>query len=80
MLDWDSLYGEAGAKAMSGGKKRFYDNRVKNIATAHENGKFAVRATVQGDRDYETEIIFDEQGGLYDYKCDCSADKTADGP
>lgn len=80
MLDWDSLYGEAGAKAVSGGKKRFYDNRVKNIAAAHENGKFAVRATVQGDRDYETEIIFDEQGGLYDYSCDCSADKTADGP
>lgn len=80
MPDWDSLYGEAGAKAIAGGKKRFYDNRVKQMETARENGKFAVRAVVRGDRDYATAVLFDEQGGLYDYSCDCTADLTAEGP
>lgn len=80
MLDWDSLYGEAGARAVAGGKKRFYEDRVKNIATATENGKFTVRASVRGDRDYVAAVVFDEQGGLYDYSCDCAADKAAEGP
>ncbi len=79
-MDWDSLYGEAGAKAIAGGKKRFYDNRVGDMATARENGKHRVTAVVKGDREYRTEILFDEQGGLYDYQCDCAADKAADGP
>lgn len=80
MLDWDSLYSEAGARAVTGGKKRFYDNRVTNISTARRDGKFVVRASVQGDRNYETEVQFDERGGLYDYSCDCPSDKTSEGP
>lgn len=80
MLDWDSLYGEASAKAMSGGKKRFYDDRVRGLATALSGGKFSVSATVHGDREYKAGIIFDEQGGLYDYTCDCDADVASDGP
>ena len=80
MLDWDSLYSEAGARAVTGGKKRFYDNRVTNIRTLRRDGKFVVRASVQGDRNYETEVQFDERGGLYDYSCDCPSDKTSEGP
>lgn len=80
MLDWDSLYSEANARAISGGKKRFYDNRVSEIATENEGGKTAVYATVKGDRDYKTKVLFDEQGGLYDYSCDCEVFQTADGP
>ena len=80
MLDWDSLYGEAGERAVTGGKKRFYDNRVSNLQSETTGGKFSVTATVCGDRDYATRITFDEQGGLYDYACDCAADKTLDGP
>ncbi|MDE7395071.1 MAG: SNF2 helicase associated domain-containing protein, partial [Clostridiales bacterium] len=80
MLDWDSLYSEASARAMSGGKKRFYDNRVSGLSSENEGGKTAVYATVKGDRDYKTKILFDEQGGLYDYSCDCEGFQTTDGP
>lgn len=80
MLDWDSLYSEASANAMAGGKKRFYDNRVTGINTTQCDGKMAVEAQVQGDRIYATRIEFDEQGGLYDYSCDCALDKATDGP
>lgn len=80
MLDWDSLYGEAGERAMTGGKKRFYDNRVKNLQTREENGKRIVFATVRGDRDYSASVQFDEQGGLYDYACDCAFDTATQGP
>ncbi len=80
MLDWDSLYSEAGARAMAGGKKRFYDNRVQDIRTLKEEGKFTVRATVRGDRAYDTRVQFDEQGGLYDYACDCAYETVTEGP
>ena len=80
MLDWDSLYNEAGAGAMAGGKKRFYDNKVKSIRTSADGGKLVVKAAVGGDRDYSASIIFDEQGGLYDYSCDCAHDLSAAGP
>ncbi len=80
MLDWDSLYNEAGTGAMAGGKKRFYDNKVKSIRTSADGGKLVVKAAVGGDRDYSASIIFDEQGGLYDYSCDCAHDLSAAGP
>ena len=80
MLDWDSLYGEASKRAMSGGKNRFYDNRVRNLHTNREDGKYVITAVVQGDRDYKVEVQFDEQGGLYDYACDCAEDTASDGP
>ncbi|MDE6397921.1 MAG: SNF2 helicase associated domain-containing protein, partial [Clostridiales bacterium] len=80
LLDWDSLYGEADVRAMTGGKKRFYDNRVFDLHADKEDGKFTVRARVSGDRDYAARIQFDEQGGLYDYACDCAHDTLAEGP
>ena len=80
MFDWDSLYGEASAKATAGGKRRFYDNRVKSVTTCEEDGKFCVKSVVDGDTEYHVEISFDEQGGLYDYDCDCSEDKVGGGP
>lgn len=80
MLDWDSLYNEANARAMAGGKKRFYDNRVQSLRTQKEGGKFTVYATVRGDRDYTAKVQFDEQGGLYDYDCDCTQNAVTDGP
>ena len=65
---------------MAGGKKRFYDNRVCALSTVGEGGKTAVYATVKGNRDYKTKILFDEQGGLYDYTCDCEVFQNTDGP
>ncbi len=80
MLDWDSLYNEASASAIQSGKKRFYDNRVKNVSAHDDGGKLTVTATVSGKADYNTKIVFDEQGGLYDYSCDCDEDKITGGP
>lgn len=79
-LDFDTLYSEASAEAMASGKRRFYDNKVYGIKTETENGKRAVSAVVSGDRDYPVKIIFDEQGGLYDYSCGCSSFSVTDGP
>ncbi len=78
--DFDSLYSEAFAGVFASAKKRFYDNRVLSITSGEESGKFAVRGSVSGRRDYKASITFDESGGLYDYSCDCDSYSLADGP
>jgi len=70
-FDFDALYNETQGDAFASGKKKFYDNKVKSITTATRDGKFDIMSTVQGDRLYSCKITFDEQGGLYDYECDC---------
>lgn len=79
-LDFDSLYNETQGDAFSGGKKKFYDDKVKSLTTAQANGKFEIRALVGGERDYACKISFDEQGGLYDYSCDCDGFNLESGP
>ena len=80
MPDFESLYSESQANAFTSAKKRFYDNKVSNIVEAQIGGKMVISATVRGHRDYQTKIIFDEQGGLYDYSCDCTSFNLSDGP
>lgn len=80
-LDFDTLYAEAHGGAMTGGKKRYYDNKVTALAAADTAGKRTVRALVKGaENDHNVTITFDEQGGLYDYTCDCEPFDRMDGP
>ncbi len=79
-FDFDSLYNETQGDAFSGGKKKFYDDKVRSLSSATVNGKFEIYATVAGERDYSCRIIFDEQGGLYDYDCDCDGFSLESGP
>lgn len=80
MHDFESLYSESQANAFTSAKKRFYDNKVSNIVETQLGGKTVISATVRGHRDYQTKIVFDEQGGLYDYSCDCVSFNLSDGP
>lgn len=79
-LDFDTLYNETQGDAFASGKKKFYDDKVKNITTTLEEGKLNIRASVEGDRSYSCKITFDEQGGLYDYSCDCGHFTLESGP
>ncbi len=80
-LDFDTLYNEASSGAFTGGKKRYYDNRVRNLNLCYDGGKAVISAIVGGtNTDRITRIIFDEQGGLYDYSCDCEFISQTDGP
>lgn len=80
-LDFDTIYAEAQGQAMASGKKRYYDNRVMTPAVTYENGKTRVSAVVRGaETDHNVSILFDEQGGLYDYQCDCPAFDRLNGP
>ncbi len=79
-FDLDAIYGEAQGDAFSLGKRKFYDNKVKNVSTAENDGKFSVVGSVCGERDYSVKITFDEQGGLYDYSCDCDEFSLEGGP
>lgn len=79
-FDFDALYNETQGDAFASGKKKFYDNKVKSITTATRDGKFDIMSTVQGDRLYSCKITFDEQGGLYDYECDCDKFNLESGP
>lgn len=79
-FDFDALYNETQGEEFSSGKKKFYDNKVKNVSSASDNGKFDIYATVEGDRLYQCKITFDEQGGLYDYSCDCDKFNLESGP
>lgn len=80
-LDFDTLYNEASSGAFAGGKKRYYDNRVGSLNLCREDGKTVVSAVVKGEKgDHVTRIIFDEQGGLYDYSCNCEFAASTDGP
>ena len=80
-LDFDTLYNEASSGAFTGGKKRYYDNRVRNLNLCYDGGKAVISAIVKGEKaDHVTRIIFDEQGGLYDYSCDCEFAASTDGP
>ncbi len=78
--DFDSLYFEAQGGAFASGKRRFYDNKVKNISTTLEDGKLNIYAAVDGDSVHNARITFDEQGGLYDYSCDCEGFNLESGP
>ncbi|MCH5163414.1 MAG: DEAD/DEAH box helicase [Clostridiales bacterium] len=80
MPDFESLYNECQANAFTAAKKRFYDNKVGDITESEMGGKTIISAVVRGHRDYRTRIIFDEQGGLYDYSCDCYGFNLSDGP
>ena len=80
-LDFDTLYNEASSGAFTGGKKRYYDNRVRNLNLCYQDGKAVISAVVKGENaEHITRIIFDEQGGLYDYGCDCDFAADTDGP
>ncbi len=79
-FDFDAIYNEAQGSVFASGKRRYYDNKVKSITTATVDGKFTVSAKVSGDREYNCSICFDEQGGLYDYSCDCDGFSLASGP
>lgn len=80
-LDFDTLYAEAQGAAMTGGKKRYYDNRVMTPAVAFDDGKTVVSVAVRGvNADHAVSITFDEQGGLYDYQCDCAEFDRMGGP
>lgn len=80
-LDFDTLYAEAHGASLTGGKKRYYDNRVTELKTEDCDGKHVVRAIVRGAAtDHNVSITFDEQGGLYDYACDCPQFNHLDGP
>ena len=80
MPDFESLYSESQANAFTSAKKRFYDNKVSDISETNVQGKTVITAVVKGHRDYKTKIVFDEQGGLYDYSCDCTGFNMNDGP
>lgn len=79
-MDFESLYNESQANAFTSAKKRFYDNKVSDITESVISGKTVISANVLGHREYKTKIVFDEQGGLYDYSCDCSGFNLSDGP
>lgn len=80
-LDFDTLYNEASASAFAGGKKRYYDNKVSNLNLCYDGGKAVISAVVRGEKgDHVTRILFDEQGGLYDYGCNCEFAAATDGP
>lgn len=79
-FDFDTLYNEAQGDAFASGKKKFYDDKVKNVTTAQSDGKFDVYAEVAGDKLYSCKITFDEQGGLYDYVCTCDEFHIERGP
>lgn len=79
-FDFDALYNETQGDAFNSGKKRYYDDKVKNVITSTVDGKFLVTARVEGERTYTCSITFDEQGGLYDYNCDCDVFSLESGP
>lgn len=79
-FDFDTLYNETQGDAFASGKKKFYDDKVKSVTTAQADGKFDVYAEVAGDKLYSCKITFDEQGGLYDYNCDCDEFRLESGP
>lgn len=80
MPDFESLYSESQANAFTSAKKRFYDNKVSDLVETEMGGKTIITAVVRGHKDYHTKIVFDEQGGLYDYSCDCVSFNLSDGP
>ncbi|MCL2848256.1 MAG: SNF2-related protein [Firmicutes bacterium] len=81
-LDFESVYMQAGASEMRGGKRIFYDNAVKFLANNNNdrndsNTKTVIEGiAIEGERSLLPTIIFDEQGFLYEYKCNCFAMKN----
>ncbi len=80
MSDFESLYNECQANAFAAAKEMFYDNKVGDISEKDFGGKTVISAAVKDRREHRTKIIFDEQGGLYDYSCDCEEFDMANGP
>ena len=79
-LDFDTLYNECQGNVFMSGKKKYYDDAVKNITTLKEGGKLTIRGTVTGENTHSVSITFDEMGGLYDYTSDCERSSMANGP
>ncbi|MBQ8882674.1 MAG: DEAD/DEAH box helicase [Clostridia bacterium] len=81
-FDLDALYAETRTEEFSSGKRRYYDDKVKKITTAQIDDKFYIYSTVAGvDKDeYSCKVVFDGQGGLYDYACSCDGFSLEKGP
>lgn len=79
-LDFDTLYREAQGESFALAKQKFYDNKISSVSTSETSGKTVICATVKGRSDHCCKIVFDEQGGLYDYGCDCNGFDIASGP
>ena len=79
-FDFDTLYNECRRESFTSGKELFYDDAVKNVRLAVVDGKSEIRAIVKGSPDVKTLIVFDEDGGLYDYECDCGEANPSHGP
>ena len=80
VLDFDSLYNEAQSEAFAAGKRRFYNDRVHNVTSSINNGKYTIHAKVNGIKEHTCKITFDELGGVYDYHCDCDEFAFESGP
>jgi len=79
-LDFESLYREANSTSFGLAKQKFYDNKINSVFCSQKDEKTVIYATVKGRSDHKCNIIFDENGELYDYSCDCSDFNMASGP
>lgn len=80
MLDLDAIYRETCQKEFSAAKEIYYNNDVVKISDRKSDGKTLISAKVKDGGVHDCEMIFDEQGGLYDYNCDCGNADMTGGP
>ncbi len=79
-IDLNALYPEASDSAIDSGKRKYYNDRVKNVDyEAGERGT-KITALVAGNYDYNVTIDFDDEGELDDYSCTCAAFSHSRGP
>jgi len=90
-LDFEAIYTESRQAQMRSGKELFYAGAVadlrldaKNNSSDSSDGSnksrvFAKINEKASRSQFDTSIVFDEQGGLYEYICSCAVDNV-DGP